>query len=89
MNATQRRAYDQQERMARAMIVGLRPVPRQLAQAVVETTAGRYCVRVMHLGDRIWWEALRLDGRSAELLDEDHVPACVAAEARRLRSDWL
>jgi hypothetical protein len=85
----QRLAYDQQERLARLMITGRRAQPQELARATVETDAGRYCVRIMHVGGRIWWEALRLGPACAELLDEDHVPACVAVEARRLRADWL
>jgi hypothetical protein len=89
MTPEQRIAYDQQERLARLLQVSQRAQARELARAEVETDAGRYCVRVVHLDGRIWWEALRLGPACAELLDEDHVPACVAVEARRMREDWL
>jgi hypothetical protein len=89
MTGEQRTQYDQQERLARLLNMGRRPDPRELARAEVVTAAGRYCVRVVHLDGRIWWEALRLGDGCAELLDEDHVPACVAVQARRMREDWL
>jgi hypothetical protein len=89
MTGEQRTQYDQQERLARLLSIGRRSDPRELARGEVETDAGRYCVRVVHLDGRIWWEALRLGPACAELLDEDHVPACVAVQARRMREDWL